>query len=403
MQAHIRFKDYRQLIRPISPVIAFVLPWLAVLIGQQLALCKIIVQTYSTFYLIVIGNILSMLAIPFVIQTFFPQPLTSSIDYNNLPLTDRFKKLTWSLIIVYLLFQLFQIFYFKGFPLLWLLAGGGFHYMEFGINSLNGLLNATYLLATTMLFLIYLREGKLAQLITFFILLSIPILLISRQQLISIFLQVTCCLLLCRPKSFRKMAFCFFALLAAFVVIGNLRTGVESLTKILGPADYVPKSLYSLLWIYAYIVTPFNNLNAAIDSIKPIGSPYHEISSLVPSIFRASLFSEEVDTGYSLVHEQMTVSSFYLPLILDFGQLYAFLFMFAFQLILYLSYRRAMAPHSWIDLVEYSVLYMVMILSLFSNLLLYLPVIAQLLLIRLAKWQLLKKNGVLILANNRLN
>ncbi len=401
INAYIRPSDYRELLRITSPFTAFFLPWAFVLIGQSLALCNIILPIYSSFYLIVIGNMVTSIAIAFFIQTFFPKPLAASkTKLVDLPISPRLQKVTYVFIAIYLVVQAFQVMYFKGTPLLWLLTNDPRNYFDFGVSSLNGLLNAIYLLSTTLLFLIYLKNKRGYHLALLLFLIAFPILLVSRQLFVSVFLQIACCLLLYQPKLVRKIALVFLLMLAAFIVVGNMRTGSEQLVKILEPAEYIPPYLYSLLWIYAYVVTPFNNVNAAIDFITPLGVPFFEISSLLPSILRPEIATDD-GTGFALVHQSMNVSTFYLPPLLDFGKFWAFLFMAVFQLMLFLSYRRALHANSWVDVVEYAVLYMVMVLSIFTNLLLFLPVIAQLVILKIAKWRITRKNGVLALACDR--
>ena len=156
--------------------------------------------------------------------------------------------------------------------------------------------------------------------------------------------------------------------------------------------------MYPFLWIYAYIVTPFNNIHASIDHIQPIGLPYYEVSSLLPAIFRGNFQWGDIDTGFLLVHPNMTVSTFYFEPLLDYGRFYTFIFMFVFQIVLFLSYRKAIKSSSPIHVIEYSVLYMNMVLSIFSNLFLYLPVITQLLILNIAKLKVIRKMGQLVFA-----
>lgn len=394
MSRGLRLNDLYQLIRPTGPVFAFVVPWSIVLCGQLMALCRIIVPTYSSFYLIVIGNILTSIIGAFCLQawcgysgTFDPR------EGEKFELSSHFKRVAYFFVFFNLFIQLFQFIYFKGFPLLWLLQGGARHYMEYGISSLNGLLNAIYLLSTTAFYLIYLEKKSRKKFFFLLLLLVQPLLLISRQLLISIFLQIACCTLIYYPKRIKKFLLFAFATLAIFVIVGNSRTGLDHLVQILEPEPFVPTWMYSLLWIYAYIVTPFNNVNAAIDNIQPFGLPYYELKSLLPSVLRNQLNFDVPDSGFTLVHQNMNVSSFYLSPLLDFGQVYAFCFMAAFQIFLFFAFRKAMKTKAPIHIMEYAILYMIMILSIFENLFLFLPVLAQLVLINFAKLRFLRQSG----------
>jgi len=404
MKPYIRLSDYRELVRPASPIFAFVVPWLFVLIFLQIPLCGIIKPVYSSFYWIILGNMVTSLLVAVVTQTVFPQKLEStSTQFHGIGISGALKQATYGLIAIYFIIQVIQTVYFQGIPLLWLISGSQKTYFDYGFSSLNGLLNAIYLLSTTIMFLICLKERGRGQYLIMIAMFAMPIILVSRQLLMSASLQIICCLLLYNPKMIKKVAIAMVGLLCMFVVVGNIRTGITHLAAILEPNDYIPTSLYSLLWIYAYAVTPFNNINVAMDAITPLGFPYYEISSLLPTIFRSTwLLGDWADTGFSLVHDEMNVSSFYLSPLLDFGSIYAFCFMVGFQILLFLSYRRAKRTKSWIDIVEYAVLYMVMVLSIFSNLLLFLPVVAQLAIIEICKWRIRRRREIIVIGRDSL-
>ncbi len=394
----IRLSDFRSMFGASGPLFAFIVPWIIVLIGQISAICGIVKPIYSTFYLVIIGNILSICLIAFLLQFFFPQKLAlNRISFDKIKFSNRFKKITYTLIAIYLFGQIFQIIYFKGFPLLWLLLRMNKDYFSFGIQSINGLLNAIYLLSTTSLFLIYLKERKKRLLILFLFMFIFPVMMITRQVMISIFLQVLCCSLIYNPKKMKKYGLYAGVVFLIFIVVGNYRTGLHHLIDILEPKPYVPKFLYSFLWLYAYFVTPFNNLNASFDSITSIGAPLFEISRAVPSVFR--IFTPDMsETGFTLVHENMNVSTFYLMPLLDFGRVYSFLLMCVVQFLFILSYRRAIKSKSPVHILEYAVFFMIIILSIFDNLLFFLPVIFQLFIINLAKIKLKVIRGQNVIA-----
>lgn len=398
MSKGLRLIDFYQLIRPSGPVFAFVIPWTLVLCGQQMALCRIIVPTYSSFYLIIIGNLLTSIIGAFCLQTLFGS--TGSLNQQegeSFHLSDYFKRVTYFFLFLNFGFQFFQLIYFNGFPLLWLIQGSAKNYKEYGISSLNGLLNAIYLLATTAFYLIYLQEKSWKNFLILWILFLQPVVLISRQLFISLFLQVACCALIYNPKRIKRYALFVFAILGIFVVVGNYRTGLSQLIVILEPEPFIPSWMHSLLWVYAYLVTPFNNLNARIDHIQPYGLPSEELKGLLPSIFRDLLNFDIRDTGFSLVHDNMTVSTFYLEPLLDFGRVYAFCFMLGFQILLFLAFQKAIRTKAPIHIIEYAVLYMIMVLSIFNNLFLFLPVLAQLVLINFAKLRFFRQSNAWVL------
>ena len=383
-------------LHPIGPIFAFVIPWTLVLMGQLFPLCKIIDPSFTSFHILILSNIASLF---FVIFCFTlkvrERPLEMLIPF-------WFKKRIYFLLKCYLLLQSIQMVYFKGVPLLWLLQGSHETYFDYGIPSMNGLMNAIYLLVTTSIALFYLQGKKKRDLFLLIILLFIPILVISRQLLMSLFFQVCCLTLMLYPKLFFRYTFFAVALLFVFIEVGNFRTSLDHLVFLLEPYPWVPKLVYPLLWIYAYIVTPFNNINASMDQIVPVGNFHYQLSSLLPTPLRNIFFTEKIETGFSLVHSKLTVSTFYYEPIMDFGLVYAFFFMMLFQIFLVRSYQRAVETKKIFHLIEYSILFMITILSVFSNLLLFLPISFQFIMLKFMKLRLLKKHNIQYLVKNEL-
>jgi oligosaccharide repeat unit polymerase len=394
---YIDLSDYPPFFHIYGPLFAFIFPWGVVLIGQLLALCKIIVPVYSSLYLIVLMNIFTLLCFVVFLQTFFPEPIR--LKKKNVKIHNSFKKFTYFLAGIYILSQLFQMAYFKGFPLLFLLKGSReVNYVNFGIHSLQGFANAIYLVAITALFILFLQEKKKSALFLWIILSIFPILLVTRQLIISGFLQILVVALFMRPKLFLRFIAFFLAVLLLFIVLGNYRTGLKHLTDILEPHASIPKNLYPFLWIYAYVVTPFNNLNAVIDKITPLNSPILELSRLFPSFLRSYLPSiDPKTTGFALVHKNLTVSTFYQYSVIDFGRVWATLLMSFLQLLLVTRFRKAHKTLLAEDVIEYAVFYMMTFLSIFSNLFFFLPVVFQIVLLKLSKITLRRRKAILYL------
>jgi len=394
MNAFIRPSDYRFLFSFASPLTAFAFPWLIAIAGQQAQLSGIVQKGWSSFHTLILANMASFLLLAFLLQSCRPLKLDIGIIRKQLTISAHFIRIVKCLALCFIAMELVQIAYSKGFPLLWLLVKSKKTYVDFGIPSINGLLNAVYLFITTAFYLIYQRTEKKSDLCLWLLLLTVPIFLISRQLLMTIFLQVTCCMLICHAKALRTLFFSSAALLTLFIWIGNYRTGIGALAKILEPVAWLPKWSYPLLWIYAYMVTPLNNMHANIDHIRPLMAPLYELNTFLPTAIRRLIIDQGAlqGTQFTLVHENMTVSSFYLEPILDYGQVYAFLLMAAFQLFTLFTLRQAIKSCSPRDLILYSVCYGVMTLSIFGNLLLYQPVIFQIVLLSLSRLQFVKSS-----------
>lgn len=390
MSLAIRLSGLKQMLKPEGPLFAYLVPWSLVLVGQQLALSKVIVSEYSSMYLVLLGNALTAVFIAFLLQVVSPLRLASLHQLQTDPILPRnITRRIVGFLGIYALIEAVQIVHGRGFPLLWLiLKTANQDYATYGIPSLNGFAHALYLFATSVLFLNCLKSKSKPQYALLLCLLVVPIMLISRHLLICIFVQLLCLWLYYRPKAIWWALMTGFTVLGLFVVVGNMRTGLGNMLSVFPPSEGFPEALYGLMWVYAYVVTPFNFLNSNVDYLTPVGWPQLEISAALPSVLRHWLLGgiEVPDTGYRTALPGQ-VNTFYYEPILDLGLFYGFLFMAVFQLLAICAYRRAVRTGGYLDVLTYSVLYQVMVLSIFHNHLLFQPVIFQLVLLTFLRWK----------------
>ena len=386
----IRLSDLKQMLKPEGPLFAYLVPWSLVLIGQQLALSQLIVSEYSSMYLVLLGNTLTALIMAVLLQVVFPLRLAALRQSQTDPILPRnIMRRIAGFLVIYALIEALQIVYRRGFPLLWLIWKTAHQdYATYGIPSLNGFAHALYLFATSVLFLHCLKSRSKLQYALLLCLLMVPILLISRHLLVCIFVQLLCLWLYYRPRAIWWALVTGVTVLGLFVIVGNMRTGLDNMLSVFPPSEGFPQALYGLMWVYAYVVTPFNFLNSNVDDLTPIGWPQLEISAALPSVLRHWLLGgiEVPDTGYQTVLPGQ-VNTFYYEPILDLGVFYGFLFMAVFQLFVICAYRRAVRTGWYLDVLIYSVLYQVMVLSIFHNHLLFQPVIFQLVLLTFLRWK----------------
>ncbi len=380
---HLDGKATRRLLSPSGPAFAFVVPWIIVLLLHPIAPCQYISPGFSRFTALIMANIISALVIALTVNSYRPQRETST----RMPAISRKEKQCIAILTAtYVICQIAQIIHFKGFPLMWLFTGDKRTYFDFGIKSVNGLLNAMYLLAVTGHVMAYMANRNKTRALTIGLLLLFPVFVLSRQLLISAFLQGTCAILLFRPRLLRRAMYVLVILFTVFIIMGNFRTGLGQLIKLSQPKEWVPERAYPLIWIYNYVVAPYNNVHKTIGDTEPLYYPYHEIQGLIPTAFRAGWQEEHSNMGalYQIAHPEVsTVNTFYWDLLNDFGVLYAFLFTATLQLAATIAYRSVRRAPSLTHTATYSVLYSILALSIFSNHLLYLPVSFQLAMIGL--------------------
>jgi oligosaccharide repeat unit polymerase len=214
----------------------------------------------------------------------------------------------------------------RNFPFLSLLGIGPYiNYVDFGIGGLHGLLNAIYLFLACFYFLRYKADNKKRYLYVLFLLLLWPILLTTRQLLLSYFIQLFFIHLLTTKINTKKVLKLFCIVLLAFSIfgyLGDLRSGREHIISLASPTfdypDYLPSFF---IWVYIYIVSPLNNVNHNVAEIIPLYFPFNIVISIFPSVFRDVITSGLDVKSYNteLVTEAFNVSSFYQPFLLDFG------------------------------------------------------------------------------------
>lgn len=161
MNSAIRLKDWKALSAPSGPLFAMAVPWMLVLGLHSLSLIGLIVPGISPFHGLVIANIFSIVVLCFILQTFFPQSL--SLESEFFKLKKEWKGAIYLLLSFYLMAQMIQAIAFGGFPLMHLLGEGEITYVDYGYKSLNGLLNAIYLSATTAFFFYLFGRENLAK------------------------------------------------------------------------------------------------------------------------------------------------------------------------------------------------------------------------------------------------
>lgn len=280
------------------------------------------------------------------------------------------KKVFYIWIFLYLL----TILYSGGLPIVWIITGSGHNYTEFGVPTLSGLLNMMRGFVVACCILLYTRisvpyiKKKYMWLMGIMFLSSLAE--ISRGNMIVLLLEGVAMLVIANPirfKSVFRVVFWTLCFILAFGFIGDIRnegSGGGDLFAMLDDDSVFNALPAGAFWVYLYLVTPFINIEYAISQgINPSFSPYYSIQTLIPSVLRDYLFVPGV-YPIQLKIEAFNATSFYSPLIADFGVIAAAVIVLLIQVVVSYIHVRAVRG-SVFHLFVYPAFYMSVVLSVF--------------------------------------
>ncbi|WP_216238746.1 O-antigen polymerase [Polynucleobacter sp. JS-Polo-80-F4] len=287
------------------------------------------------------------------------------------------------ILVIFLIGFIFSSFYFKfEYPFLKIFGLPYLEYNDYGIKGLQGLINACYLsLSTIFLYKIIfndqkLRHSRLALILIF----TYPFILLSRQLLFSLGIQIFLTWILLSKKSKLKLGSISILMLLIgllfFWVMGNLRTGDEIITSFID-ADADPSYAF-LYWPYIYVVSPLSNLLLNINYSIPNGDVFTFLSQLVPSFIKSYYEIYAEFNGFEevqLINPNLNMGTYFLAGYMSFGWLGMFI---SFSILLFLyAYIKKISGNNIYNFFCYIVIFQVVALSFFTNLLFYLPVVFQ--------------------------
>jgi len=213
-------------------------------------------------------------------------------------------------------------------------VGKNILYTEFGFPGIHGLFNSCLFVVCNILFFRQILLPSKRR-ITFLIIFSlIPLIFVSRQFLLSLFIQYVFIYFLAlsgrrKPlklfqniKRYTRYLLTIIIAILIFGYIGDTRFSREGILSLAQPTfeypDYLPSGL---IWVYIYIASPINNLIANCDIVEPSYLPMELIGNLIPSFARKLFYSITgyIRTDWYLPLELFNVSSIHQKFIMDFG------------------------------------------------------------------------------------
>jgi len=298
--------------------------------------------------------------------------------------TEALWKTTRNVLVVWGCLNIIQVIYSGGVPLLWYILGTGKGYFDFGIHGINGLMNAVLYVMCINVYLLYRTTKNKKYRYVFLILCCWPILLVTRQVIIVLLLELFFLFIAMHRISAKVVVKTFMGLLFAiylFGVAGDFRTGGDAFKQLAQPdGDWVDEVPSGFLWVYMYMSTPVANIQNIFETILPSEGLQHSTSMLLPSPIRALIYPSGLDDNNSvsgLITEAFNVSTFLNEFYLDYGEVYVYIALFLIGLATKWIYNKVKYDLSYSSLLNYVILSQILLLSIFYNHFLYLPVVFQ--------------------------
>jgi oligosaccharide repeat unit polymerase len=284
---------------------------------------------------------------------------------------------------VWALMSMFEVIVSGGVPLLWALTGSSKSYTDFGIPSLNGLINSLILSISISYFLLFIVTKNRRDVAIPILVLCWSVVIINRNMMLVTLIEFAVIYVRIRKirfATFVRLGSGILAFVLAFGVIGDIRQGASGMIRDLAqPTDDYPMWLPSgVLWAYIYITTPVNNLIYNMEEIPPENNALFPstVATLFPSVIRVVIYGNEVGDAESgqLVVSAFNVSTAYVGPYSDYGIVGITLFSIMIACICQFFWFR----ESLRGILMFAVVTQCLAITLFFDHFFYLPVITQL-------------------------
>jgi oligosaccharide repeat unit polymerase len=257
-------------------------------------------------------------------------------------------------------------------PLINAILTGDSNYLEYGVKGLNGMFYAYANALCLLSYVLFLDTSNKKYLFHFGAILFIFLLCLTRQNLISAFVEVFIVHSLKRgniPK--KKLLIYVGIMLVAFGALGELRSGdIKGIMGLRTNFYWLPNSF---IWVYSYGFFNVLNLDNLVTS-KAIGLfDMSSVSSLLPSILRPK-YEDTID---QLEVVNFNISSYLNPVLKDLGFKGVVVFTTVVVFLTALSYKFVKNYPSFKSISIYSVMLFCALFSFFINFWFYLPIIFQ--------------------------
>jgi len=312
----------------LNPALLYATTWSFVLLLYSLGLSDLLARLRPLTIVLVAGTSLSFV-LGWALESLqsHGRLAKSRIDLKALGAVISSGRVGRRLTIVWIIFAMgisFEIACFQGTPLLGLFGiGAAMTYADFGFHGFHGFVNSMFYAACALAFTRILLGASRRKLLLGVVSCAYPVLVMSRQVLMSLLLQYALIYFSIRrpsPRVFMRAGAIFVAAFLIFGYLGDLRTGRDNILAVGAPAFDYPDWLPSaFIWFYIYVCTPLSNVNNNID-VMPSHFPLETAGSFVPS-FARDAFIDALGgrRQWDLVSEALNANSLLQSLLVDFG------------------------------------------------------------------------------------
>jgi oligosaccharide repeat unit polymerase len=365
----------------LNPAIIFYFTWLGVWFLYSLRLSSLLLFPFSTVIGVEVPVLVAFLPL-YLLTYFLPDSLYSVLPKWNE--ADAGKVLDDRLIFwfkVWVAVTLVEIVASGGVPIVWNLMGSSKTYFDFGIPTLHGLMNGLILALCITRFSTGIRFGRRKDMIYPVILLVWTFIVVTRQELMVMVLEIAVLYLSFRKLQVKRVLWLLaivLLIIVSFGVAGDVRSGGASFATLAQPTARYPEWLPSgFLWVYMYATTPLNNLINTYKHVSPLNDITlpNTLALLTPSALRGLTggHTRAEAFGGDLITQAFNVSTAFVGPVQDFGLWGMMGFSSAIAFATGLFWRKDRLR----DIIVYSVLAQCLILSVFFDHFLYLPIVSQ--------------------------
>ena len=297
------------------------------------------------------------------------------IENCKLSEKNRIDKILKYINIIFILIFIFEIIYVRQIPLLSRLLNKNSNYLNFGITSLNGLLNS-FAMCIGCYYLFKNDKRK-------YIYIIFAVLTLSRQVLITMAIESFVYNCFISPKEKMNKIICSFSIIAVvgfvlFTLIGNFRSGNGVMKQVFKPTSAYSDLPESIMWTYSYTefsLSNFNNLVTMTNGGRNAG--LSTLKFFLPNAITKRIKITPRDNAKYIISDNFNVSTWFPEIYLDFGLFGIIVFSVIIGLLGYYLYSNVNRYKTDKYALLYAVFVHNIIMFFFVNMFLYIPVAFQ--------------------------
>ena len=364
--------------RLLNPLFVFNVIWLMCFILYALNISSVYTNNISgKAFLVIMAMTFSFNGLYFIGKYVKHSSIKASV---NLILSKNKYLYIKKLFIFWIILTALETIYCRYIPLIWTILGRSENYATFGIPSIHGFINSLSWFVVSISFIYYLNT-KDKRVIKFILITNFAyILLLARQSMTTEAIQLIAIYTIKRKVKFKRIAVFGILGVLIFGIVGNIRTNPMHVlaTSGLGYESF-PFFLMGIVWVYLYLMTPIANIINFINGYSNYLYGAASIGKFLPTVISTKLSLPTANATDYLVRQTYNVSTSLVQPYADFGIVGVIIFFSFLGFIGAKLWNRVKNPDAEdLDVCNYSVYLGIIALTFFSNMLLSLPIVMQL-------------------------